>query len=76
MVTLYAMKEFFVNLSDSFEILRTFVPTVLAVCAFSPSELQEWAKEWSLGCVKRALVARGGQDARITQPSDHSLADP
>ena len=27
------------------------------------------AKEWSLGCVKRALAARGGQDAGITQPS-------
>ena len=34
------------------------------------------AKEWSLGCVKRAPAAREGQDAGITQPRDHSLADP
>ena len=38
--------------------------------------LQGSAKEWSLGCVKRAPAARGGQDAGITQPRDHSLADP
>ena len=37
--------------------------------------LQESAKEWSLGCVKCALTARGGQEAGITQPRDHSLAD-
>ena len=30
----------------------------------------------SLGCVIRAPAARGGQDAGITQPMDHSLADP
>ena len=28
------------------------------------------------GCVKRAPAARGGRDARITQPRDPSLADP
>ena len=33
-------------------------------------------KEWSLGCVKCAPAARGGQDAGITQPRDHSLAYP
>ena len=38
--------------------------------------IQGSAKEWSLGCVKRAPAARGGQDAGITQPRDHSLADP
>ena len=38
--------------------------------------VQGSAKEWSLGCVKRAHAARGGQDAGITQPSDHSLAGP
>ena len=37
--------------------------------------LQGSAKELSLGCVKRATAARGGQDAGITQPRDHSLAD-
>ena len=31
---------------------------------------------WTLGCVKRAPVARGGQGAGITQPRYHSLADP
>ena len=35
------------------------------------------AKELFLGCGKRPPpVARGGQDAGITQPRDHSLADP
>ena len=38
--------------------------------------IQQSAKEWSLGCVKRALAVRGGQDAGITQIRDHSLADP
>ena len=38
--------------------------------------VQESAEQWSLGCVKRAPVARGGQDAGITQPRDHPLADP
>ena len=28
------------------------------------------AKEWSLGCVKRAPVARGGPDTGIAQPRD------
>ena len=40
------------------------------------SLLQGSAKEWSLGCVKCAPAARGGQDAGITQPGEHSLADP
>ena len=30
---------------------------------------------WSLGCVKCTPAALGGQDAVITQPRDHSLAD-
>ena len=38
--------------------------------------LQGSAKERSLGCVKRAPAARGGQDAGITQPKDHPLANP
>ena len=38
--------------------------------------VQGSAKEWTLGCVKRAPVARGDQDAGITHPRDHSLADP
>ena len=38
--------------------------------------VQGSAKEWSLGFVKRAPVARGGQDAGVTQPRYHSLADP
>ena len=38
--------------------------------------VQESAKEWSLGCVKRAPAARKGQGAGITQPRDHSLAYP
>ena len=38
--------------------------------------IQGSAKEWSLGCVQRALAARGGQDAGITQPRDNYLADP
>ena len=38
--------------------------------------MQGSAKEWILGCVKHAPAARGGQDAKITQPRDHSLADP
>ena len=33
-------------------------------------------RSWTLGCVKRAPMARGDQDAGITQPRDHSLADP
>ena len=33
-------------------------------------------KERSLGCVKCAPAASGGQDAGIMQPRDHSLADP
>ena len=41
-----------------------------------PLYVQGSAKEWSLGCVKRARAARGGQDVGITQPRDHSLADP
>ena len=39
-------------------------------------DVQGLAKEWSLGCVKRAPAARGSQDAGITQPRDRSLADP
>ena len=38
--------------------------------------LQGSAKEWSLGCMKCAHTARGGQEAGITQPRDHSLGDP
>ena len=38
--------------------------------------LQGSAKEWTLGYVKRAAAARGSQDEGITQPRDHSLADP
>ena len=38
--------------------------------------LQGSAKEWSLGCVKRAPDARGSQDTGITQPGNHSLASP
>ena len=38
------------------------------------SSVQGSAKEWSLGCVKRASVARGGQDAGITQPRDHCFS--
>ena len=38
--------------------------------------VQGSAKEWSLGCVKRAPAARGGQDAVLTKLRDHSLADP
>ena len=34
------------------------------------------AKELLLGCVKRAPLARGDQEVGITQPKDHSLADP
>ena len=34
------------------------------------------AKEWSLGGVKRAPAAEGGQNAENTQPRDHSSADP
>ena len=37
--------------------------------------VQRSAKEWSLGCVKRAPAARCGQGAGITQPRAHSLAD-
>ena len=32
-------------------------------------QVQGLAKEWSLGCVKRAPMARGTQDAGIMQPS-------
>ena len=35
--------------------------------------IQGSAKEWSLGCVKRAPVARGVQDAGITQPRDNQF---
>ena len=38
--------------------------------------IQESAKGWSLGCVKRDPAAREDQDAGITQPRDHYLADP
>ena len=38
-------------------------------------KVQGSAKEWSLGCVKRAPAARG-QDAEITQPRAYSLAEP
>ena len=30
-------------------------------------------KEWSLGCVKCAPAARGGQNAGITQPVDQGI---
>ena len=43
---------------------------------YSRTTLQGSAKDWSLGCVKRTPSARGVQDAGITQPRDHSLADP
>ena len=43
---------------------------------FLSSYVQGSAKEWSLGCVKRAPGVRGGQDAGTTQPGAHSLADP
>ena len=33
-------------------------------------------KNWSLGCVKRAPMARGCQEPGITQPRNHSSADP
>ena len=36
--------------------------------------VQRSSKEWSLGCVKRAPIARGSRDAGIRQPRDHSLA--
>ena len=42
----------------------------------SSTYIQESAKEWTLSCVKRAAAARGSQDTGITQPMDHSLADP
>ena len=40
------------------------------------THLQGSAKEWSLGCVKRAPTARVIRDMGITQPKDHYLADP
>ena len=64
--------------------LRTFVEelcrckNVEKLCTddVAVSSLSWAAKEWSLGCVKRAPAARGGQEAGITQPRDHSLAVP
>ena len=38
--------------------------------------VQGSANKWSLGCWQRAPVSRGVQDAGITQPRYHSLADP
>ena len=46
------------------------------VQAFILGSVQGSAKEWFPGCMKRALEARGGQDAENTQPRDHSAADP
>ena len=45
-------------------------------CMFNNLLLQGLAKERCLGCVKRTPAAIGDQDARITQPRDHSLAYP
>ena len=38
--------------------------------------VQGSAKRRALGCVNSPLVARGSQEVGITQPRDHSLADP
>ena len=43
------------------------------VQAFIPGSVQGWAKEWSLGCVNSRPVYRGSQEARFTQPREHSL---
>ena len=42
---------------------RTLFCVVEGMCTVQGS-----AKEWALGCVKRAPAAKGGQDAGITQP--------
>ena len=53
--------------------IQICLPSLTSLCLLN---LQVSAKEWALGCVKRAPAARGGQDAGITQPRDHFLADP
>ena len=40
------------------------------------NHIQDWAKEWSLGCVNLCPAARGSQKAGFTQPRDHSFAQP
>ena len=50
-------------------------PIVSSLVAAAASA-QGSAEEWSLGCVKPAPAARESQDAGITQPMGHSLADP
>ena len=36
--------------------------------------IQDWAKEWSLGCVNSRPAARGSEEAGFTQPRVHFLA--
>ena len=38
--------------------------------------VQDWAKEWFIGCVTSRPAARGIQEAGFTQPRAHFLADP
>ena len=40
------------------------------------SDIQGWAKEWSLGCMNSRPVAGENQEAGFTQPRDHSLPSP
>ena len=42
------------------------------VCTVSV-DVQDWAKEWSLGCVNSPPAARGSKEAGLTQPRDHFL---
>ena len=53
--------------------IQICLPSLTSLCLLN---LQVSAKECALGCVKSAPTARGGQGAGITQPRNHSLADP
>ena len=56
---------------------ETAMPSLCVPFPFpSVVSIQASAQKWSIGCVKCAPVARGGQDAGFTQPRDHSYADP
>ena len=52
------------------------VPQNLLTDVLCDPVVQGSAKEWSIGCVKRAPAARVIRDMGITQPKDHYLADP
>ena len=39
-------------------------------------DIQDWAKEYALGCVNTPSAARGSKEEGFTQPRDHFFAQP